>query len=81
MQHELTEKDEGKSVVSGGEKVGMVKEVRHGTAYVDPDPGITDQIKSKLGWGDTDEDTYPLQEDSIDTVTDDEIRLRGTDTL
>ena len=30
---------------------------------------------SKLGWADHDEDTYPLQEESIETITDDEIRL------
>ena len=30
---------------------------------------------SKLGWADRDEDTYPLQEESIETITDDEIRL------
>lgn len=73
---ELTEQDEGKEVVRGDESVGRVVEVDHGTAYVDPDPGITETIKSKLGWGDRgDEDTYPLQEASIESVTDDQIRL------
>lgn len=78
MQHNITEKDEGKRVLDGdGNMVGMVKSVEHGTAYIDPDPGMTDKLKSKFGWGDADEDTYPLQEESIDTVTDDEIRLRS----
>ncbi|WP_135824827.1 PRC-barrel domain containing protein [Halorussus ruber] len=74
---QFSEDDEGKSVVVDGDEVGIVSEVEHGTAYVEPDPGITDKIKAKLDWGDRDEDTYPLQEQAVDTVTDDEIRLRG----
>lgn len=75
---ELTEEDEGKTVVRGDDSVGRVVEVDHGTAYIDPDPGITDTIKSKLGWGEREsEDTYPLQEASIESVTDDEVRLEG----
>jgi hypothetical protein len=73
----VTEDDEGKQVVNTrGEKVGMVSEVRDGTAYVNPDPGITDSIRSRLGWGDADQDDYRLDRDRIATVTDDEIRLK-----
>jgi hypothetical protein len=73
----LTEDDKGKPVVnSQGDKVGMITEIEHGTAHVNPDPGITDTISSKLGWGRADEDeTYELEENRVDTVTDDEIRL------
>jgi hypothetical protein len=74
---EITEDDEGKTVVGpDGEQVGRITTVEHGTAHVDPDPGITETVKSKLGWGETDEETYPLQEASVDSVTDDEIQLR-----
>lgn len=72
----FTENDEGKPVVMGDEKVGMVTRVEQGTAYVDPDGGLTDKIKASLDWGDRDEDTYPLSEDRVDTITDDEVRLR-----
>ncbi|WP_436907495.1 PRC-barrel domain containing protein [Halosimplex marinum] len=73
---EVTDADEGKTVVGpNGDEFGRVAEVRHGTAYVDPDPSMADAIMSKLGWGDSDEDTYPLQEERIESVTDDEIRL------
>lgn len=72
----IEESAEGKKVVHGKDTVGRVVEVRHGTAYVDPDPGITETVMSKLGWADADEDTYPLQESSIEEITDDEIRLR-----
>lgn len=75
---EITDDDQGKKVVNDrGDEIGIVKDVRAGTAHVDPDPGMTDQLKSKLGWGDTDEDTYPLQDEMIETVMDDEIRVRG----
>ncbi len=73
----VTDDDEGKRVVNtNGEKIGMVTEVRDGKAYVDPDPGITDTIRSKLGWGDADGDDYLLETSRIDTITDDEIRLK-----
>lgn len=72
----LTEDDEGKRVITqDGDEIGMIAEVRGGTAYVDPDPGMFDRIKSELDWGDADEDTYPLNADDISEVTDDEVRL------
>lgn len=76
MTQNLSEEDEGKDIVdSNGERIGMVKSVESGTAYVDADPDLTDSIKSSLGWGDVDQDDYKLEGDQIDTVTDDEIRL------
>lgn len=73
----FTESDEGKRVVNAeGRTVGRVVDVRHGSAYVDPDPDMFDTIKSKLGWGDVDGDAYPLQKSDVDSVTDDEIRIR-----
>lgn len=78
MSHEINfdDDDEGKEVVdANGDTVGRIVTVEHGTAHVDPDPGITDTIMSKLGWGDTDEDTYPLQEAKVAEKTDDQIRL------
>ena len=71
-----TEDDEGKPVVNAqGEAVGMIEEVRSGKAYVDPEPGIVDRIKSKMGWGDADEGDYPIDEDTIKRITDDEVEL------
>ena len=72
----ITEDDEGKRVVTNtGENVGMIKSVRGGTAYVDPNPDMFDRMKSKLNWGDTDEDTYPIDENNVAEVTSDEVRL------
>ena len=72
----ITEEEEGKKVVHGNDTVGRVVSVEHGTAHIEPDPGLIDSVKSRLGWAERDEDTYPLQESSIDEITDDEIRLR-----
>jgi len=72
----ITDDDEGKKVIGAdGEEVGRVVEVSHGTAHVDPDPGVSDTIMSKLGGGDSGDEAYPLQEERIESVTDDEIRL------
>jgi hypothetical protein len=79
MAHSFTDDDEGKKVINAdGETVGLVSEVTHGTAYVDPDPGITDKLMSKLGWSDRDDDDYPLQENAVDRVDDDAVHLRRT---
>lgn len=73
----LTEDDEGKRVVTtDGDEVGMIREVRGGTAYVEPDPGMFDTIKAKLDWGDPGEEAYPIDADRVDRVTDDEVHLR-----
>ena len=75
----ITDDDQGKTVVdSRGREIGMVTEVKSGTAYVNADPGLTDTIRSKLGWGDADEDDYTLEENRIHTVTDDEIQLKDS---
>lgn len=74
--HTLTEADEGKDVVnSDGDKIGRVVNVEHGKAHVDPDPGLTDTIRSTLGWGDDDQEDYVLDTSSIETVSDSEIHL------
>jgi len=73
----IMDEDEGKRVVDpSGHEIGMITEVRSGTAYVDADPGLADTIRSKLGWSEADEDDYPLEESSIGSVTDDEVRLQ-----
>lgn len=78
MSTQFTDGDVGKRVVNAdGDEVGMVADVEHGTAHVEPDPGITDSIKATLGWSDSGESTYPLQEEAVSRVTDDEIRLEG----
>lgn len=72
----LSNEEEGKAVVNKeGTKLGMVTQVEGDRAHVDPDPGVSDTIKSKLGWSDTDGDTYPIQESDIESIDDDKVRL------
>jgi len=72
----IDEADEGKTVVNAdGETIGTVVDVDNATAHVEPDPGVTDEIAADLGWGEADEDTYELDNDSIESITDDEIHL------
>lgn len=75
---QLTDDDVGKTVVNGGgDEIGVVDRFEHGTAYVEPDPGITTKLKTTLGWEDETEDDYPLQSAAVETVTDDQVRLRS----
>ena len=76
MSSTITDDAVGRDVVDAdGDKIGIVSAVEHGTARVEPDPGLTDKLKASLGWEDTDEETFPLQEESIASVTDDAIHL------
>ncbi|MGM0592893.1 MAG: PRC-barrel domain containing protein [Halobacteriota archaeon] len=77
MSAHFSDEDEGKRVVNAnGDEIGMIQTVSGGQAHVDPDPDMTDTIKSKLGWGDADEETYALDADDVEEIGDDEIHLR-----
>ena len=79
---QLDENDEGKTVVDeSGETVGLVAEVRTGTAYVEPDPGLTDQLGSILGFNEADEDTFALDDNRIEGIGDREIRIGTSDEI
>ena len=76
---EFTADDEGSSVFDADrEKIGVVTEVRDGTAYVEPNPSLTEELKAKLDWGnhEADEDAYALKSEWIDQVDDGEVLLR-----
>jgi len=75
-QRSFTEDDEGTTVVDAdGNEIGIVSVVRDNQIYVNPDPGIADEIKAKLGWDSVDKKDYPVEAASIERATDDEIRL------
>lgn len=77
MTDEITADERVKRVVDeDGREIGIVDSVNDGTAYVDPNPDITGELKSKLGWGADEQSTYPLRHDAIDTITAEKIRLR-----
>jgi len=73
----LTEDDQGKRVVNAkGKEIGMISDFRNGAAYVNPDPGITDSIRSKLGWGDAGDEDYRLESRRVERVDDDKVFLK-----
>ena len=75
----LTSNEQGKRVVNKeGETVGMVSSVDESSnrAYVNPDPNVAEKILSRLGWDKIDEDDYAIEQHQVDSITDDEIRLK-----
>ncbi|WP_266081128.1 hypothetical protein [Haladaptatus caseinilyticus] len=73
----LSSEDEGKFLMDAeGEQLGIVSEVKGDTAFVDPDPSIPEAWLEVLGWSSADEDHLSVPADSIETVTDKEVRLR-----
>ncbi|QSX00055.1 PRC-barrel domain containing protein [Haloterrigena alkaliphila] len=75
----LTEADEGKRVLNtDGTEVGRLVDVHDGRGYIERDPSLTETISAKLGWGTRSEEAHPLDEGSIEEITADAVRLRGT---
>ncbi len=75
---ELSTDEQGKDVVDdSGQQVGMVAEVDGQTAYIDPEPGLTDRLKARLDWGGHGDDDYPVDASQIKEITDDEIVIHS----
>jgi hypothetical protein len=77
---EFTDADEGSSVFDADrQKIGVVTEVRNGSAYVEPDPSLAEELKAKLDWGsyEADDDAFALDSDAVDERDDGEILLRN----
>ncbi|EJN57513.1 hypothetical protein [Halogranum rubrum] len=77
----LSEEDNGKRVVtSAGETVGHVVEVSGDIAYVDPDPESESAPTERNMTGadseeSSDDHRFPIEQDEIEAITDDELRL------
>ena len=77
MTAALTESDEGKRVIEAdGTGVGMVTEVRHGTAHVEAEPSVVEALQTELDAGGNSENTYALSEGDIERIEDERIVLR-----
>jgi hypothetical protein len=69
----LTSDAVGKRVVAAdGTELGHVDDVENGTVYVALNDGI------EVNWGETNQGTYALGADAIDSVEEEEVRLRGS---
>lgn len=77
MTVRITGDEVGDDVVDGdGNKVGTISAVRDETVYVDPDPGVVITRTEVLDLGQIDEeDGYPLEDEVIEDITDDEVHL------
>jgi sporulation protein YlmC with PRC-barrel domain len=74
----LSTTDEGKFLMDiEGEQIGVVTEVDVGeqVAYVEPEPGVAESLVQGLGFGDADEDDIEVPANSVETVTDTELRV------
>ncbi len=75
----LTRADVGKRVENvDGTVVGRLVAVDDGRGYVDPDPSLIDTIKVTFGWETSAEGAHPLDEGSIQRISDEAVTLRGT---
>ncbi|WP_233274675.1 PRC-barrel domain containing protein [Haladaptatus cibarius] len=80
MRRLPAKEDESKPVFNvDDEKVGIVTEIKDGTAYVDPHPSLLTEYKMLLGWKDDSKEIYPLPKEAIAEITDKEVRLQTRD--
>ena len=74
---EFTEADEGKPVTdSDGRELGVVDEVRNGSAYVTPMADLGPPVRAELGWGGDGRDAYRLDGARVETITGSAVELR-----
>ncbi|OAQ52313.1 hypothetical protein HTG_11870 [Natrinema mahii] len=77
MTAPLTDDAVGKTVVDvEGKELGIVASVENGSAYVDPDPSLAEQVLASVGWEGEDDEDYVVTEDMLRRV-DNEVVLRG----
>lgn len=64
--------DVGKNVVDmRGREIGMVEDAEGDTMHVDPDPSLTESIKSKRGIGGHESGALPVTPEFVDRIGDD----------
>jgi sporulation protein YlmC with PRC-barrel domain len=74
----LSTEDEGKFLMDNeGEQIGVVTDVdpAENVAYVEPEPGIAEAVIQSLGLGSADDDDIEVPGESVETVTDSELRV------
>ncbi|MFK8213138.1 hypothetical protein [Haloferax volcanii] len=74
----LSTADEGKFLMDEeAEQIGIVTEIDTDAqiAYVEPDPDIAEAVVQGLGFGDADGDDIEVPAESVETVTDTELRV------
>ena len=76
---QVDDSHEGNEVVDAdGETVGIITGVEDDTIYVDPNPDLTDRLKADLGWGGGDESDRTIQQNQVEDVQGNAIRVSGS---
>jgi hypothetical protein len=74
----LSLQDQGKVLTNErAEEIGIVTDVDPDDqiAYVEREPGVTDAIVQGLGFGEADEDDIKISADTVESITDSELRI------
>jgi hypothetical protein len=76
MSRETIEIGTGTPVIDAeGLEIGIVSAVEDGTALLDPDPSLIDELRSLLGFGRAEPDHVALPGDCIDAIEEGVVRL------
>ena len=76
----LTDEDEGKILIDAeGEELGIVTGVdeEREEGYFDPDPSVSQALLAAFGRASHHDDDFTLPSGAVETVTDEEVRLKG----
>jgi hypothetical protein len=77
MVRDFKSDDKGKRVVTAdGDMVGTVERASGSSAHIKPERDLSRSVRRRLGWSEEEAETYRLQKSKIDSITDDEIRLK-----
>lgn len=75
---EFSETDEEKVVLdSERREIGVVEDVRNGSAFVRPLADLEAPVRTELGWHGDDREVYRLQDGRVESVTNDEVWLEA----
>ncbi|WP_267643332.1 hypothetical protein [Haloarchaeobius amylolyticus] len=78
MVREFEGSDKGKKVMTtDGDMIGRVDNVASGKAYVKPDATLSRGMRKKLGWTDEQKNTFELDHDAVEAISDDEIHVKS----
>lgn len=76
MVRTFNDTDVGKQVVTDdGDTVGKIQRIDGNEAHVEPERGLADSIRNRLGMGDKDDEMYVLKHDEVDSISGNKVHL------
>jgi hypothetical protein len=77
MVREFKSTDEGMTVrAENGDRVGTIQKIEGNKAHVKPKSGLSQRIRTRLGWGDDESDVYELPHSRVHRIAGDEVHLK-----